>query len=121
VRLTLPFPSPKLNPNAREHWSVVSREKKRLRALWSWDAISQGARRLDAACLHLVIEFCPPPPPSRRDIDNLLASIKAGLDGLADTLGVDDSNWTLELKPMGPLTKGGCVHIDIRVREEQAA
>lgn len=121
MRLTLPFPSPKLNPNAREHWSTVSREKKRLRALWAWDAISQGARRLSAERLHVVIEFCPPPPPARRDVDNLLAACKAGLDGLADTLGVDDSNWTLELKPMGALTKGGCVVIEIRVSQEQAA
>lgn len=120
MRLTLPFPSPKLSPNARLHWSAVAREKKRLRALWAWDAVGQGAGRLDAQRLHLSIEFCPPSA-QRRDLDNLLASVKAGLDGLADTLGIDDSRWTLELKPLGAVQKGGCVIVEIRVPEGQPA
>lgn len=118
MQLKLPFPSPKLSPNARLHWSKVSREKKRMRALWAWDAVSQGARRLTAEQLHVSIQFCPPTRQAR-DLDNLLASIKAGLDGLADTLGVDDSRWTLELKPLGPVAPGGCVLIEIKVPEAQ--
>ena len=28
-------------------------------------------------------------------MDNLIAAMKSGLDGLADALGVDDSRWAL--------------------------
>lgn len=31
------------------------------------------------------------------DLDNALARMKAGLDGLADVLGVDDSRWSLSI------------------------
>ena len=36
-------------------------------------------------------------PPTRRriDPDNCLARMKAGIDGLVDVLGVDDSRWRI--------------------------
>ena len=52
-------------------------------------------------------------PPCRRtrDKDNLLASMKSGLDGLADALAVNDSRfkveWTIEEK------LGGMVRVRI--------
>jgi crossover junction endodeoxyribonuclease RusA len=45
-------------------------------------------------------------------LDNLLASMKAGLDGLADALGVDDSRWRLLIE-MGEPVKGGCVCVKV--------
>lgn len=62
--------------------------------------------------LHLAIEFCPPDN-RRRDLDNMLASCKACLDGLSDALGVDDSQWTLTLL-RGPKAKGGAVNITVK-------
>ena len=35
-----------------------------------------------------------PPDRRRRDKDNLVACMKAAIDGLADALGVDDSRFT---------------------------
>lgn len=31
-------------------------------------------------------------------MDNMLSACKAGLDGLSDAIGVDDSKWTLTIK-----------------------
>lgn len=47
------------------------------------------------------------------DLDNCLSRMKAGLDGLADVLGVDDSKWTLSLG-FAP-TVGGMVVVEISV------
>lgn len=62
--------------------------------------------------LHLSLTFY---PPTRRsyDLDNLLARCKAGLDGLADVVGVDDSRWTLEISKNSEPTKDGLVHVTI--------
>ncbi len=60
--------------------------------------------------LHLTLTFH---APTKRpfDIDNALGRIKAGLDGLADVLGVDDSLWTLTIKKADSI--GGFVRVEI--------
>lgn len=48
------------------------------------------------------------------DIDNALARMKSGLDGLADAIGIDDKHWALSLQ-WGDPVKGGEVSINVRV------
>ena len=93
---TLPWPPTGLSPNARSHWRTTAKLKKQYRAACAWTAKEQGGTRIEATNLHLSITFVPPNRRAR-DLDNLLASMKSGLDGLADVLGVDDSNWTLTI------------------------
>lgn len=45
-------------------------------------------------------------------MDNCIAAMKAGLDGLADVLGVDDSRWELAAT-MGEPRKGGAVAVTV--------
>ena len=80
--LTLPWPQRILSPNARAHYMAVGKAKKALRAEWAWQAKAQGAGEIAAKSLTVALEFH---KPSRRamDMDNMLASCKAGLDGLA--------------------------------------
>jgi crossover junction endodeoxyribonuclease RusA len=52
-----------------------------------------------------------PPDRRHRDLDNLLASIKAGLDGLADVWKVDDSKWSLQITKSGEV--GGWVEVQL--------
>ena len=59
----------------------------------------------------LLITFCPPTK-ARRDIDNMLASIKAALDGVAEAWGVDDSRFRPSLD-IGPVVKHGAIKIEI--------
>lgn len=62
--------------------------------------------------LYFWVEFC---PPNRRsyDDDNLLARFKAGRDGVADGLGVDDRNFMTTIS-IGEVVKGGMVRVEIR-------
>ena len=112
--LTLPWPPTALSPNARTHWSALARAKKSYRAACAWTAKEQGARPMVAQRLHLTITFV---PPNRRahDLDNCLARIKSGLDGLADVLGVDDKHWTLTISKAD--TVGGMVKVLVEARD----
>jgi crossover junction endodeoxyribonuclease RusA len=118
LTVTLPWPPSNLSPNARQHWAALARAKRAYRrACWA-QAIEQGARRLHGVDrLHVGLEFV---PPSRRpfDLDNLLARMKAGLDGLADVLGVDDSKWEITIRRGEP--PGGFVRVKIEAMGESA-
>lgn len=120
LTLTLPWPPRLLSPNARPaHWSALARAKKLYRAACATQARMQGAAALagppESLAVHL--RFVPPDR-RRRDIDNLIASAKAGLDGLADVLQVDDSRWrlTAELPEAGGEI-GGFLRVEVSRRE----
>ena len=94
MNFTLPWPTAGLSPNARRHWAQRSRlVKSYRRACWAV-ALQQGAKPIHAGRVAVHMTFVPPDRRAR-DWDNLVASMKAGLDGLADALGVDDANFRL--------------------------
>ena len=98
--IKLPWPPTGLSPNSRNHWAKTAKLKKQYREACFWQAMEQGARPIQAASLHLTLTFY---PPTRRayDLDNALARIKAGLDGLAGTQAVlAGAGWLL----LGTLT-----------------
>ena len=111
MKVVLPWPSPALSPNARTHWRRRAEAVRRYRAACGWAATAAGLRKIEADRLAVTVTFCPPDS-RRRDTDNMLAAIKSGLDGLADVLGVDDSNWSLTLRRAAS-TPGGAVHVTI--------
>lgn len=96
LTITLPWPPSALSPNTRHaHWSQLARAKARYREDCHLEALACGARKMASdARPHLHLTFVPPDK-RRRDLDNLIASMKSGLDGIADALGVDDSRWRL--------------------------
>lgn len=107
----MPWPALRgLNPNHRVHWAQKSAAKRSLRAAWAWEATKQGARKLDAGRLLVSLTFFPPDR-RPRDLDNMLASCKAGLDGIADVLCVDDKHWSLSLSVSDQI--GGFVRVEV--------
>ena len=92
-RFVLPWPPKGLSPNARLHWAARSKPKKQYREACRLQVLAQGARPMEG-CLRVQMEFVPPDR-RKRDWDNLVASMKAGLDGLADALQVDDAQFVL--------------------------
>lgn len=111
LSVTLPWPPKELSPNARVHWAALARAKRAYRHACAMQALAQGACRVQATRLHLSLVFY---PPSRRafDLDNALARMKSGLDGLADVLGVDDRHWELTIKRAEEI--GGMVKVEVR-------
>jgi crossover junction endodeoxyribonuclease RusA len=107
---TLPWPPAELSPNSRQHHMALARHKKAYREACAVTAKSQGAQKLTADTLHLTLTFH---APTKRayDLDNALARMKSGLDGLADVLGVDDSRWSLTIRKAD--TVGGFVRVEV--------
>jgi crossover junction endodeoxyribonuclease RusA len=111
--LTLPWPDKRMSPNARVHRMAVApiRKKYRTDCAWLAKAARMNFAHLAETGLHLSITFNPPDRRAR-DIDNMLASIKSGLDGIADVIGVDDSKWALTIQ-RGDVVKGGAVQVAV--------
>ncbi len=113
MKIELPWPPKELSPNARVHWAKLSHIKKKYKNDCMW--ICKGKRippsTHNYVFLLLNIKFCPPDK-RLRDSDNCIASFKAGQDGLAEALGVNDKifNNTYEF---GPPTKHGKVEVTI--------
>lgn len=93
IEVTLPWPPSKLSPNARVHWRVLAKHKKAYREACYWLSHSLKGKAPDGP-LGLELTFYPPNRRAR-DRDNLLASMKSGLDGFAEALGIDDSRFVL--------------------------
>ena len=94
--VTFPWPHKDLSPNSRGHWSKKSRAAKNYRLDCFY--LSKEAKVIADwdGPVHLHIAFFPPDR-RHRDVDNMLASIKSGLDGLAEALGVNDKRFVLHL------------------------
>lgn len=96
MQVTLPWPPKDLSPNARVHWSKRSKAAKAYRHACYMLAIQAGAKTgipWDGD-IHAWIDFYPPDRRARDD-DNMIASFKAGRDGLAQALGVDDKRFRI--------------------------
>jgi crossover junction endodeoxyribonuclease RusA len=106
----MPWPQKELSPNWRGHWTKLGKTKAAYRQACYVTAKSDGVTKTAAKAAHLTITFYPPDKRGR-DLDNMLASIKSGLDGLADAMGMDDRHWTLTLAVADSI--GGYVHISI--------
>jgi crossover junction endodeoxyribonuclease RusA len=112
VRVALPWPSRDLSPNARLHWARKAKAVKSARTTCAWLVREAIRRKPEWAAADIAMEFCPPDY-RRRDRDNLIASMKAATDGLADALGIDDSKFITSYR-MGQPVKGGAVLVTVR-------
>lgn len=88
------WPPKELNPNFRGHWTVKNRATKAYKeACWALCKES-GMVAPDSKRIALWLDFYPPDK-RHRDDDNMIASFKAGRDGLALALGIDDKRFVL--------------------------
>ena len=106
----LPWPPRGLWPNARNHWAAMARAKRSYKnAAWALATKSKHPMPQARLCVHMA--FCPPDN-IRRDMDNMIAAMKAGLDGISLAIGVDDHLFNLTAE-IGPVGKPGLVRITI--------
>ncbi|MBW6524438.1 hypothetical protein KZ810_13095 [Sphingomonas sp. RHCKR47] len=110
MQVTLPWPSPKLNPNRSrgQHWGKRAKLSKRYKIDCGWACKAAGLRPLAAARAAVSITFHPPDA-NRRDLDNMLAAIKSGLDAVSVAVAVDDGLSELTLARGAPVSGGAVV------------
>ncbi|NNJ16373.1 endodeoxyribonuclease RusA [Pseudomonas putida CSV86] len=118
TELTLPWPPAACSPNARVHWARKSKAARSYRSACHLLAKQAGIKAPEGDAL-LMLEFVPPDR-RRRDDDNLLAMFKAGRDGLADALGIDDNVFATQIRVSKETTKGGAVRVRIQPQEQAA-
>lgn len=116
----LPWPPVGCNPNRarRLHWTKQREEARNYRTACHWEAKAAGLRPMDADEVRVSITFYPPDR-RKRDDDNIIASFKAGRDGVADAIGVDDANWRTSYAVEREL--GGFVLVEITEANENGA
>lgn len=109
--VTLPWPAKELSPNARVHWAKKAKAAKTYRSDCHYS--TKMARMVVdwTGPIHLHMEFCMPDK-RRRDWDNMLASVKSGIDGMADALQVNDRRFMFHLIP-GEVIKAGAVRVRV--------
>ncbi len=95
MRIDLPWPDSKLSPNARIHWAQKAKIAASHRQCAYVSCLAKSRRDYRDALklsnnLRAMITFYPPDR-RKRDLDNLHASCKFYLDGIAQAFGFDDS------------------------------
>lgn len=113
--ITLPFPNPKLNPNRANgnHWASTANFRKAAR-MEAFAITNNTIRQFQNSGENVALKITFVQPDRRkRDRDNLLAACKPFLDGIADSLGINDHQFE-------PVTicreygdKPGCVRVEI--------
>ena len=110
MQISLPWPPRGLWPNYRNHWAAMARGKRAYKqAAW---ALAQPIGKVAWPRVSVHLTFCPPDN-RRRDMDNMIAAMKAALDGLSAAIGVDDCRFVLSAE-MGPVAPRGAVLVTVR-------
>lgn len=121
--LVLPWPPLELSPNTASHWRAKAKAKAAYRESCRYIAsrtpcydVAKSRLRY-AKEARLEIEFHPPSLRSY-DLDNLLARMKSGLDGLADSWVFNDKIIKeIEIKTPAGSLKGNFVKLALYVKE----
>ena len=111
MKILLPWPPRELWPNSRVHWRRKAEAVKMYRNIAHWSAVALSGAGPTPPANAVTLTFNPPDR-IKRDMDNMLAAMKAGLDGIAGALGVDDSKWSIIIRK-GDVVKGGQVVVEV--------
>jgi len=112
-KFTIPWPPKQLSPNARVHWAQKAKAARQYRTQCAYIAQAQGLHGIGGD--HLEVEFVFYPPTKRRhDLDNLIARIKSGIDGIADATGVDDSKWRMLFSVASQTIQDGNIEVTVK-------
>ena len=114
MTICLPWPSKDLSPNARVHYRTKAAATKAYReqAYWLTRERFPFIHQFPSdGPIRLRFDFHPPDK-RKRDLDNMLASCKAAIDGIADALEVNDQRFGFWLSREAPV-KGGKIIVSI--------
>ena len=100
VLYSVAWPPRILSPNSRVHWSSLAKAKRIYRHACGWatrDSLPQGGGAAHEHAVSVTLRFVAPDRRAR-DEDNIIAAMKAGIDGIADGIGLDDGKikWSYE-------------------------
>lgn len=107
----LPFPAKILWPNGRGHYMAKAREFKKHKGWANVAALASWVKGLQVvSSIRLIVH---PKTRNAIDRDNCIAASKAYFDGLAATIGIDDSTFPVPSVVFGEPVKGGLFVIEV--------
>ena len=109
--ITLPWPPKELNPNKRLHWAVRNPHKVIYRDACHLLTYNAKLSVPDEGPIPITVDFYPPDR-RHRDDDNMISSFKAGRDGIANALGVNDRRFQPVYRFNDPV-KGGRIVVTL--------
>ena len=115
--VTVSLPPKALSPNARPHWAAKAAAVKKHKAeaeMLARLAITHPRKRLPVRGFLIVKPTFYYRVTRNRDRDNLQASLKAALDGIASALDIDDSRFLVEVASIEIDKDDPRVEIEIR-------
>jgi crossover junction endodeoxyribonuclease RusA len=112
LKIKIPWPPKYLSPNSRVHWAKKAKSAKKYKADCFFLAKNAGLVEVNSKKIDVHIDFYAPDK-RRRDIDNLIASIKNGLDGIADAIKVDDHCFVIAANLNEKIVKNGIIEVSI--------
>lgn len=110
VSISLPWPDTILSPNTTAHWAVKAKAKKeykRIAAMRTYQANQYGFNQIEGQ-VDVQFHFYPPRT-GKYDEDNLIARMKSGIDGIAQAIKTDDSNFHFKEIQIHDPVAGGLV------------
>lgn len=115
-----PWPDPALSPNARKHFQEKARHLKAARTEAFYLALERRQEWLYVMPPGIELEtrlVFSPPDRKKRDIDNLLSSMKGFLDGIFDALDANDSQVRRTILEWGEVVPKGEVLVEIKAKQ----
>lgn len=115
INLVFPWPDRELSPNARKNFRQKAKSVSISRQYARFLTLSGQPQLVfsPSARLETTLTFYPPDN-RKRDIDNLLASMKSSLDGIFDALEMNDNCVRRTVLEWGDTIAGGRVTIEIQ-------
>lgn len=112
--IRLPWPPAKSSPNGSQRdFHGKARAGKAYKEACAWECKIRDIKPVDFDTADVTITFFPPDK-RRRDLDNLLASAKRGLDAVSEAIGVDDGKWHRVTLERGPVVGNGCLLVQVQ-------
>ena len=111
----LPFPDSMLSPNKMAHWAKKAKAKKLYKSACCALTYQANTNRYCNIEGKVTVRFTFYPPDNRRyDEDNLIARMKAGIDGIATAIKTDDSQFHYApIKICAPMPPFGTVKVKL--------
>ena len=110
IEINLSWPdTKKLSPNSRAHWAIKHRAAKEANSEGYWQAykVWDVDKKFEGDIVAQYTFY--PPDNRRRDLDNLLSSMKHATDGVFVAIGADDSSIQQTVVEWGDVVRGGKV------------
>jgi len=118
VVLRLSWPASALWQNRPVHWAQRARAVKAAKQEAWGEALRHGVQRFETDRPRLVFAFHPPDA-RRRDLQNMPATQKAAIDGIAQAMGCDDAKFRCVWpETWGEPVKDGAVLVEVTAGDD---